>query len=151
VEYGDFECPFCSRATGSIDEVRTHFGAELRHVWRHLTLTRLHPHAFEAALASEAAALQGRFFEMGRLLFHHHHALAQTDLMKYASMLGLDVPRFEEDMRSARVINRVKDDVLDAEIMDLNATPTFFIGDARHHGPYDARTLIRVLEVARTL
>jgi len=149
VEYGDFECPFCSRATGSIDEVRAHFGPELRHVWRHLTLTRVHPHAFDAALASEAAALHDRFFDMGRILFAHHHALAAADLMKYAGMLGLDVPRFEEEMRSARVINRVKDDVLDAEVMDLNATPTFFIGDVRHHGPYDAATLIRALERSR--
>jgi len=149
VEYGDFECPFCSRATGSIDEVRAHFGSEIRHVWRHLTLTRVHPHAFDAALASEAAALQGRFFEMGRMLFEHHHALAAADLMMYAGMLGLDVPRFEEDMRSAYVINRVKDDVLDAEVMDLNATPTFFIGLSRHQGPYDAATLIRALERSR--
>jgi protein-disulfide isomerase len=149
VEYGDFECPFCSRATGSIDEVRAHFGSEVRHVWRHLTLTRVHPHAFEAALASEAAAVQGRFFEMGRQLFQHHHALASADLMKYAGMVGLDVLRFQEDMRSAHVINRVRDDVLDSEVMDLNSTPTFFIGDARHHGPYDAATLILALEEAR--
>ena len=149
VEYGDFECAFCSRATGAIDEVRAHFGPELRHVWRHLTLTRVHPHAFDAALASEAAALQGRFFDMGRLLFRHHQALEFADLVKYASMLALDMDRFEEDMRSARVINRVKDDVLDAEVMDLHATPTFFIGNARHQGPHDAATLIRALEASR--
>ena len=149
VEYGDFECPFCSRATGAIDEVRAHFGSELRHVWRHLTLTRVHRYAFDAALASEAAALQGRFFDMGKMLFEHHHALAPLDLAKYAGMLGLDVQRFEEDMHSAQVLNRVKDDVLDAEVMDLQATPTYFIGNARHHGPYDAVTLIRALEASR--
>ena len=71
VEYGDFECPFCSRATGSIDEVRAHFGDELRYVWRHLPLERVHPRAFDAARASEAAALQGKFFEMAHELFAH--------------------------------------------------------------------------------
>lgn len=149
VEYGDFECSFCSRATGSIDEVRAHFGSELRHVWRHLTLTRVHPRAFDAALASEAAALQGRFFDMGRMLFTHHHALQVADLVNYARMLALDVQRFEADMHSAQVINRVKDDVLDAEVMDLHAVPTFFIGNARHQGPYDAASLIRALEASR--
>jgi len=65
-------------------------------------------------------------------------------------MLRLDVQRFEEDMHSAQVINRVKDDVLDAEVMDLQATPAYFIGAARHHGPYDAATLIRALEASRS-
>ena len=71
VEYGDFECPFCSRATGSIDQVRAHFGDQLRYVWRHLPLERVHPRAFDAARASEAAALQGRFWEMAREMFDH--------------------------------------------------------------------------------
>ena len=149
VEYGDFECPFCSRATGSIDEVRAHFGSEFRHVWRHFTLTRVHPHAFDAALASEAAALQGKFLDMAAMLFEHQHALARQDLTKYARMLGLDVEQFENDMQSAAVLNRVKDDVLDAEVMDLHATPTFFIGNTRHAGPYDAATLIKALEASR--
>ena len=149
MEYGDFECAFCSRVTGSIDEVRAHFGAELRHVWRHLTLASVHPHAFDAALASEAAALQDRFFDMGRILFKHHHALEPAELVNYAGMLALDIERFKKDLHSAQVINRVKDDVLDAEVMDLQATPTFFIGDARHQGPYDAATLIRALEESR--
>ena len=48
VEYGDFECPFCSRATGSIDQVRAHFGDKLRYVWRHLPLERVHPRALDA-------------------------------------------------------------------------------------------------------
>ena len=118
-------------------------------MWRHFTLTRVHPHAFDAALASEAAALQGRFFDMAPMLFEHRHALGPGDLTKYARMLGLDTERFEEDMHSAAVMNRVKDDVLDAEVMDLHSTPTFFLGSTRHYGPYDAAALIRALEMSR--
>ncbi len=66
VEYGDYECPFCSRATGGIDEVLGRFGADLLYVWRHLPLVRSHPRAFDAARAAEAAGLQGKYFEMGR-------------------------------------------------------------------------------------
>ena len=84
VEYGDFECPFCSRATGAIDEVRAHFGDELRYVWRHLPLERVHPRAFDAARASEAAALQGKFWEMGRELFAHQDDLEWSDIYRYA-------------------------------------------------------------------
>lgn len=61
VEYGDFECPFCDRATGSVEEVLAHFGNRLRYVFRHLRLTDVHPHADLAAQAAEAAAAQDRF------------------------------------------------------------------------------------------
>lgn len=146
VEYGDYECPFCSRATGSIDAVREHFGDELRYVWRHLPLESVHPHAKEAAQAAEAAGRQGEYFEMGRLLFAHQDALTPDDLVAYAAELDLDVDRFAEDLHSPKVIRRVEDDLLDAEMMDLHSTPTFFIGERRHKGPYDSATLIRALE-----
>ncbi|RFA13538.1 Na+/H+ antiporter NhaA [Subtercola boreus] len=145
VEYGDFECPFCSRATGSIDEVRAHFGESLRYVWRHLPLTRVHPHALLAARASEAAANQGKFFELAPIMFAHQDALELDDLLGYAASLELDLDRFEEDMRSSEVVNRVRDDAIDAELMDVHSTPTFFICGKRHSGPYDAATLIREL------
>jgi Na+/H+ antiporter NhaA len=125
VEYGDFECPFCSRATGSIDAVIEHFGDDVRWVWRHLPLESVHPHAKEAAQAAEAAALQGRFVEMARALFANQDALDTDHLCRYAQEVGLDVDTF---------------------LMDLNATPTFFIGERRHIGPYDSATLIRALE-----
>ena len=150
VEYGDFECPFCSRATGSIDEVRAHFGNDLQYVWRHLPLTKVHPHATLAARASEAAALQGKFFDMAPIMFAHQNALELDDLLAYAVSLDLDIDRFEEDMRSSDVINRVRDDVIDAELMDVHSTPTFFVGGKRHFGPYDAATLIRELNESRT-
>ncbi|MET1051176.1 MAG: Na+/H+ antiporter NhaA [Mycetocola sp.] len=148
IEYGDFECPFCSRATGSIDEVREHYGPRLRYVWRHLPLTRVHPHATEAARASEAAAAQGAFFRYAPLLFTRQDRLETDDLIAYASEVGLDVEMFVDDLRSAQAANRVDDDALDAELMDLGTTPTFFIGSKRHHGPYDAQSLIRALDAS---
>ncbi len=149
VEYGDFECPFCSRATGSVDAVRAHFGDELRWVFRHLPLAQVHPHAIHAARAAEAAALQGRFFEAAGVLFTNQARLEDADLVDYARELGLDIERFLDDVRSPEVARRVDDDALDAELMDLHATPTFFIGEKRHVGPYDSATLIRALEASR--
>ncbi|MET4059593.1 Na+/H+ antiporter NhaA [Arthrobacter sp. UYP6] len=148
VEYGDFECPFCSRATGSIDEVREHFGQRLVYVWRHLPLTRFHPHAVEAARASEAADRQGAFREYAQLLFRRQDHLESEDLIGYAGDLGLDMEQFHDDLQSAAVANRVEDDALDAEFMDLSSTPTFFIGSVRHTGHIDAATLIRELNMS---
>jgi len=149
VEYGDFECPFCSRATGSIDHVRSVLGDELRYVWRHLPLTEVHDHAVDAARAAEAAAKQGAFFEMGQLLFANQNELEVDDLCAYADQLGLDAERFLDDFNSTEVANRVTDDALDAEVMDLHSTPTFFIGERRHKGHYDAATLVEALRASR--
>jgi Na+/H+ antiporter NhaA len=149
VEYGDYECPFCSRTTGSIDELFEYFGDELRYVWRHFPLERAHPHAFAAAWAFEAAGLQGRFADMGRMLFDNQDNLEWPDIYRYANDLGLDLERFNDDVHSSQVRHRVEDDALDAELMDLNSTPTFFVGGVRHKGPYDAASLIRALEASR--
>jgi Na+/H+ antiporter NhaA len=152
VEYGDYECPFCSRTTGSIDEVRAHFGDELRYVWRHLPLERVHPRAFDAACAAEAAGLQGKYFEMGKMLFANQDDLEWSDIYRYANTIGLDLDRFDQDVRvhPSKVLHRVQDDAQDAELMDLNSTPTFFVNGNRHKGPWDGASLIRALEAART-
>ena len=152
VEYGDFECPFCSRATGAIDEVRTHFGNELRYVWRHLPLERVHPRAFDTARASEAAALQGKFWEMAHELFEHQDDLEWSDMYRYAVAIGCDIEQFDHDVRvdPSKVLHRVQDDAQDAELMDLNSTPTFFVNGKRHKGPWDAASMIRALEATRT-
>ncbi|SMH44008.1 sodium/proton antiporter, NhaA family [Rathayibacter oskolensis] len=142
VEYADFQCFFCLRASGSIDEVRRELGDQLRYVWRHAPLTAFHPNALAAAEATEAAALQGRFFEFGRRLFTDQDHLQPTDIMRHARELGLDLERFENDLRSPDVSARVRDDMLDAEAMDITAVPTFFLNGRRLVGPYDAQTLI---------
>lgn len=150
VEYGDFECPFCSKATGSIAELRTRLGNDLRYVFRHLPLDHVHPHAHAAALASEAAAAQGKFWEMSDRLFHHQDALEADDLHEHAAAIGLDTERFEEDLRTRRYENRVNDDAIDAETSEVHGTPTFYVNGSRHTGPYDAATLAAALEATRS-
>ncbi|GLP77860.1 Na(+)/H(+) antiporter NhaA 2 [Mycobacterium antarcticum] len=147
VEYGDFECPFCSRATGAIDEVREYFGPDrLRYVWRHLPLERVHPHAMDAARASEAAALQGRFFDLAIKMFEFQEHLEWEHIYRYADGVGIDIAKFDDDLHSPQVLHRVQDDAQDAELMDLGSTPTFFVNGRRHSGPWDAASLIRALE-----
>jgi protein-disulfide isomerase len=145
VEYGDFQCPFCLKASGSIEEVRKELGDRLRYVWRHAPLERQHPNALAAAEAAEAANLQGKLPEFSRSLFADQDHQLPSDIIRRARDLGLDIDRFEDDLSSPKVTARVRDDMLDAEAMDITSVPTFFINGVRHVGPYDAQTLIRAL------
>jgi protein-disulfide isomerase len=145
VEYGDFECPFCGRATGVVAELRERFGDELRYVFRHLPLTDVHEHAELAAQAAEAAAAQGRFWEMHDLLFLHQDELEIEDLLGYAGAIGLDVEEFARELQEDRHAERVREDVASAEASGARGTPTFFVGTRRHVGPYDSETLAREL------
>lgn len=146
VEYADFECPFCAKATGVAREVREHYGDRLRYVFRHLTLPEVHPHAELAAAAAEAAAAQGRFWEMNTMLFAHADELELADLAGYAGQLGLDVEEFLRDIDEQRHAARIREDVASAEESGARGTPTFFIGDRRHVGPWDAQSLIEAID-----
>jgi Na+/H+ antiporter NhaA len=148
VEYLDFECPFCAKATGVGPELRAHFGDRLRYVVRHLPLPDVHPHAEQAAMAAEAAGAQGRFWEMHDLLFAHQDKLEPEHLVRYAEKLGLDVDRFVEDLSDDDLAAHIREDVAGAEASGARSTPTFFVMEDRHTDPYDAATLIERLERA---
>ncbi|UPK76316.1 Na+/H+ antiporter NhaA [Nocardioidaceae bacterium SCSIO 66511] len=149
VEYLDFECPFCARATGMWRDLHAHFGPELRYVVRHLPMEDVHPHAWNAAIAAEAAGRQGRFWEMHDLLFAHQDALETPALIAYADELGLDIEQFVIDLDDEDVVAQVQRSIDSAGASGARGTPTFFVADHRHRGPHDARTLIRALEQAR--
>jgi Na+/H+ antiporter NhaA len=149
VEYGDFECPFCAKATGAARELRERFGDDLRYVFRHLPLPDVHPHAELAARAAVAADRQGRFWDMHDLLFRHQDELEFEDLVGYAADLELDVEQFVRTIDDEQTARRIRADVASAEASGARGTPTFFIGDRRHTGPYDAETLATELLVSR--
>ena len=145
VEYGDFECPFCARATGVTDELRGTFGPRLRYVFRHLPLPDVHPHAELAARAAEAADRQGRFWDMHDVLFRHQDELELEDLAGYAADLGLDVEAFLRTLDDEATYARVRADVASAEASGARGTPTFFVNGHRHTGPHDAQSLAAAL------
>ena len=149
VEFGDFECPFCGEATGTVAELRERFGDELRYVFRHLPLRDVHPHAALAAQAAEAAAAQSAFWPMHDALFAQQHGLDLDDVERYADKLGLDVARFADDVAQARGVDRVEQDVASAEASGVTGTPTFFVDGRRVTGATDAEALARLLEASR--
>jgi protein-disulfide isomerase len=148
LEYGDLECPYCGQAESVIRELMSDFG-ELRYVWRHLPLNDVHPNAQLAAEAAEAAAAQGRFWEMHDMLFTHQGALRLRDLLGYAEQLGLDVERFREHLRKRKGAPRIAQDVESADLSGVAGTPSFFINGHRHYGAYDIRTLSEAVRGAK--
>ncbi|MFF9049330.1 Na+/H+ antiporter NhaA [Streptomyces parvulus] len=148
VEYGDFECPYCGRAEGVVRDL---LGSEtdVRYVWRHLPLTDVHPHAQAAAEAAEAAARQGRFWDMHDRLLDHQDELGERDLLRHARELGLDMEVFREDLARRRGARRIAEDVDSADLSGVSGTPTFFVNGRRHHGAYDIGALKRAVEQAR--
>jgi Na+/H+ antiporter NhaA len=149
VEYGDYECPYCGRAEVVIRELLTSFGDDLRYVWRHLPLNDVHPNAQMAAEAAEAASAQGRFWAMHDCLLDHQDELAPEDLHRHAEAIGLDVERFDEDLRRREYAERVADDVHTADASGVAGTPSFFVNGRRYQGAYDLDTLTAVVRAAR--
>lgn len=148
VEYGDFECPYCGRAEPVLRDLVGEFGDELRFVFRDLPLTDVHPRAQLAAEASEAAAAQGKYWEMHDLLFEHQDALTPQDLIRYAQELGLDVDRFRDELRRRVYLPGISEDVESADESNVAGTPTFFINGRRHHGSYDEESLAEAVRTA---
>ena len=145
VEYGDYECPFCGAAHATLEQVRQVMGNDLRFVYRHFPLTQIHPHAYQAAEAAEAAAAQGRFWEMHDLLFENQDRLGLRDLIGYAGALDLDLERFVTDLRGHAYAGRLREDFLSGVRSGVNGTPTFFVNGVRHDGGYDVEALLEAL------
>ena len=143
IEYGDYECPYSRQAFHAIEQVEQRLGGNVRFAFRHFPLTRIHPHALAAAAAAEAAALQGRFWDMHELLFHRQKALEDGDLRGYAAQLGLDMAAFGRDRASRTVLERIQRDV-DSGLASgqVLGTPTLFIDGVVHRRGNDPATLL---------
>jgi protein-disulfide isomerase len=126
VEFSDFQCPHCGAAHPDVVRALREFDGNLRVVYRYFPLSS-HSRALPAARAAEAARLQGKFWEMQDLLFEHQRELEDADLRKYASQLGLDMARFEQDMSSPEVEQRIQADRALGQKLGIEATPSFFI------------------------
>lgn len=128
IVYADYECPYCA----VLEQRLVASGAH--RVFRHFPVKSKHPRAWAAACAAEAAALQGRFWEMHAALFADQGRLEDPHLWARAERLGLDVDRFDADRRSDAVVARVKRDFSSGVRAAVVTTPTLFLGDVAHPG-----------------
>jgi protein-disulfide isomerase len=118
-------------------------------VFRHLPLTEVHSHAQLAAEGAEAAARQGKFWEMHDMLMDHQGALTARDLVGYAADLGLDTEKFTADLRKHTGAGRIAEDVDSADLAAVAGTPTFFINGNRYYGAFDLAALTEAVHAAK--
>jgi protein-disulfide isomerase len=146
IEYGDYECPYSRQAFHAIQHVERQLDGNMRFAFRHFPLTSIHPHALTAAAAAEAGALQDRFWDIHELLFHRQKALEDSDLLRYAAQLGLDVAAFDRDRAGTAVAERIRRDVGSGLASgQVLGTPTLFIDGVVHRGGYDPPALLAAL------
>ena len=135
IEYGDFECLHCGRLFPVLQELRAEMGDALRLVFRHFPLGWEHPLAWRAAEAAEAAAAQGKFWEMHDLLYHNQSALFEEALHVHAELLGLDRERFARELADHTHASRIQRDIDSAKRSGVRGTPTLFINGRRWSDP----------------
>ncbi len=146
--YGDYECPYTREALISVAQVRGRLGEAIVFAFRNFPLTEIHPHAFNAALAAEAADFQGKFWEMHDLLFRRQSALTDHDLMAHAADIGLDDERFRADFAARKGLPRIEADVESGIRSGVEGTPSIFINGKPHIDAYDSTNLIEALRSA---
>jgi protein-disulfide isomerase len=132
IEYGDLECAFCAALHARLEELRTQ--TPLRLVYRHFPVRSSHPRAWAAACATEAAGLQGKFWEMHDAILADQGHIEDPHLWALAGRLGLDLERSEADRRGHAVAARVKSDFSGGVRAGVVTTPTVFRGDEAFSG-----------------
>src|SRR5260370_36144551 len=142
VEYGDFECPYCRAAEPIVAGLIEALGNQLSVTFRHFPMLEVHPYAQHAAEVAEAAAAQGRFWEMHDMLFANQDALDDASLLKYAADLGLDVDRVRRELASHEHAGRVAADRRSGLARNVSGTPTFYIDGTRYSATVALRQLL---------
>jgi protein-disulfide isomerase len=151
VEYGDYQCPPCGKAFSIVEDLRRQLGDRMRFVFRNFPLTQNHEHAAVAAEAAEAAAAQGRFWEMHQALLTHQNSLGKSHLVRYAAQLGLNIGQFSQALTTGTFQLRIREDFMSGVRSGVNGTPTFFINGTRHDGPFDSSSLFDAIVEAAEL
>jgi len=127
VEYGDFECPNCKQAYPAVKLLLHRFKGRVRLAYRHFPLEEVHPHALQAAEASESAAKQRKFWPMHDLLFENQPHLKLQHLRGYAERLELDMARYTTEMEERLYLQRIREHIQSGRDSGVRATPTFFV------------------------
>ena len=140
-EFGDFECPSCANLATFLDQVVKEYHPRARLIFRNFPLS-MHQYARDAAQAAEAAGLQGRYWEMHDVLYREQPVWTSSGnnarrlFISYAETLGLDLDRFQKDMQSDKVRERIEADQARAKSLGVKTAPSLFV-DRREMGPND--------------
>jgi protein-disulfide isomerase len=145
VEFSDFECPYCSKAAAKVDAVLQAYPNDVRLVYKQYPLST-HPHARMAAEAALAAHVQNKFWPMHDKLFANSRRLSDATVLAAAKEIGLDLTKFQNDLKSAKVKQIVEKDIADGDKAQVSGTPTVFINGKRYNGPLELVILKPILD-----
>ena len=136
VEYSDFQCPACRTYYALTKQLTEDMGDEIKLIYRHFPLEKSHPQARLAATAAEAAALQGKFWEMHDLLFENQREWNNQNtndvistFNQYASKMNLEEEKFDSCLRNGKYIEEIQKDLDDGRAYGISGTPGFFVGN----------------------
>ncbi len=145
VQYGDYQCPNCGSFYPALQNVLHQLGDQIRFVFRHFPCSDVHPDAHLAAEAAEAAASQGKFWEMHDCLFTNQHALSNGYLVDHAVSVGLNIRRFLREVTGDIHVSRVLEDIASGKESGVNHTPTLFINRISYRGDLSEESLHQTL------
>jgi protein-disulfide isomerase len=145
VEFSDFECTFCSRAVAKVEKILAAYPRDAKLVYKHYPLPT-HRHARMAAEASLAAQAQDKFWPMHDKLFANYNRLNDAMILQIAKEAGLDIARFQADMKSPKVKQALDKDIADGQEVEIAGTPTFFINGKRYNGALELSVLKPLLD-----
>ena len=147
VEFSEFQCPFCQRAQGTLETLRERYGQQVRFVYKHLPLD-FHAQAEPAALASQAAHNQGKFWEYSAKLWENQNRLGNRLYTQVAEEVGLDIAQFELDRTAASTRQALALDLQDAARIGARGTPYFLINGQVLNGARPLNDFVAVIEQA---
>lgn len=144
VNYGDYECPDCHKRHRAVEKALDELRDTVRFVYRHFPLVNVHPRALRAAEAAEAAAAQGKFWEMHRRLYLRPDKLEERDLRRHAQEIRLDLDRFDSELAGGTYANQIRKDLYNSVIYGITGAPTTFINGV--HYPMSSVELIAAVK-----
>ena len=146
VVYGDYLCPYCRALFRVLAQLRSTLGSSLVYVFRHLPNERAHPGAELLARGSEAAAAQGRFWEMHDWLYEQHPPISAAQMLDFVQGIGLDGDQFLNDIEGEGAQTRVQEDLSEGRANGITVTPTVYIDGIRYDDAWDFHSLLEALQ-----
>lgn len=156
VEYGDFQCPYCQQYFSTLKQVKAEYGDGIKFQFRNFPLVSIHPNAFAASRAAEAASQQGKFWEMHDLLYQTADPSGQSGWVvsknvteifnKYAQQLGLNVDQFKKDFSSGKVNDAINADLAEGNKLGVTGTPSFYLNGKKIEVNNDVASFKKVID-----
>jgi protein-disulfide isomerase len=150
--FQDLECPACAYYYSTLEQIEKNYGDKVLIIFRHFPLRKIHPNALAAAQAVEAAGMQGKFWEMLRVIYENQKDLSYKEnpkelFAKYAGKLGLNKKKFRIDYDSKSVIQRIQLDMIRGNSLRIMATPSLFLnGESIEFAQMELKSLSSLIE-----